>query len=396
MLSRDTPAQAAEHAESKPPAEPPESEAPPERRRDRLPAVPAREETEDAARQRKPTLMARLRARPWLVAIGILVLLALLAGAVLWWLHARRFESTDDAFIDARNVPVSAQVAGAVIDVPVTDNQKVEAGDVLARIDPRDFQAALDQAKAQVTQAQASIENLDAQIAAQQARITQAEQEVSQAQGALQFARQENARYQQLVQRGAGTEQRAQQAASDLTQRQAAYDAAEANRAAAEKQIAVLKTQKEVGAGQLAQARAAQELAETNLARTTIRAPVAGRVAKIAAAKGLYAQPGQSLMMFVPSEVWITANFKETQLALMRPGQPVTIEIDAYPDRTFTGRVDSIQSGSGTAFSLLPVENATGNYVKIVQRVPVKIVFDQPPDVLLGPGMSVVPTVQVR
>jgi membrane fusion protein (multidrug efflux system) len=132
------------------------------------------------------------------------------------------------------------------------------------------------------------------------------------------------------------------------------------------------------------------------LARTIITAPVAGRVIKLTAAKGGYAAVGQALMMFVPREVWVTANFKETQLNLMRPGQPVDIAIDAYPGRTFAGHVDSVQSGSGTAFSLLPAENATGNYVKIVQRLPVKITFDKMPDVLLGPGMSVVPTVKVR
>ena len=135
---------------------------------------------------------------------------------------------------------------------------------------------------------------------------------------------------------------------------------------------------------------------QANLARTIITAPVAGRVTKLTAAKGGYAAVGQALMMFVPREFWVTANFKETQLNLMRPGQPVNIAIDAYPGRTFAGHVDSVQSGSGTAFSLLPAENATGNYVKIVQRVPVKITFDKRPDVLLGPGMSVVPTVKVR
>jgi membrane fusion protein (multidrug efflux system) len=136
--------------------------------------------------------------------------------------------------------------------------------------------------------------------------------------------------------------------------------------------------------------------AEANLSRTIITAPVAGRVTRLTAAKGAYAAVGQALMMFVPRDIWLTANFKETQLDHMRPGQPVEIFIDAYPDRTFKGHVDSVQSGSGTAFSLLPAENATGNYVKIVQRVPVKIVFDTPPDVQLGPGMSVVPTVKVR
>src|SRR5262249_37743310 len=121
-----------------------------------------------------------------------------------------------------------------------------------------------------------------------------------------------------------------------------------------------------------------------------------GRTTKISAAKGAYAQPGQALMMFVPTTVWITANFKETQLTDMRPGQPVSIAVDAYPGRTFAGHVESIQAGSGAAFSLLPPENATGNYVKVVQRVPVKVVFDEAPDVHLGPGMSVIPRVRVR
>lgn len=148
--------------------------------------------------------------------------------------------------------------------------------------------------------------------------------------------------------------------------------------------------------GRLDQARAVKGQAETNLSRTTIRAPVVSRVTKLSAAKGNYVVPGQALMMLVPPEVWVTANFKETQLNLMRPGQPVDLRIDAYPGRTFAGHVDSIQAGSGAAFSLLPPENATGNFVKVVQRVPVKIVFDSTPDVLLGPGMSVVPTVTVR
>lgn len=137
-------------------------------------------------------------------------------------------------------------------------------------------------------------------------------------------------------------------------------------------------------------------MAKANLDRITIVASMAGRVSKLSAAKGANATVGQALMMFVPQNQWITANYKETQLALMRPGQPVTITVDAYPGKEFHGHVDSIQSGSGTAFSLLPAENATGNYVKIVQRVPVKITFDTPPDVLLGPGMSVVPAVKVR
>ena len=195
---------------------------------------------------------------------------------------------------------------------------------------------------------------------------------------------------------GSGTEQRAQQASSDLTQKKAALAAAQANAFTAEKQLRVLETQRAAADAARKAAQAGRRLAQTNLGYTVIRAPVDGRITKLSGARGTYLQPGQSIAMFVPDQVWVTANFKETQLDLMRPGQPVDISIDAYPERTFRGHVDSLQSGSGTAFSLLPAENATGNYIKVVQRVPVKIVFDQKPDIQLGPGMSVVPTVKVR
>ncbi len=328
-----------------------------------------------------------------LLAIGGIILAALAIG---WWLHARNYESTDDAFIDARTVQISAQVAAAIIEVPVTDNQLVTAGTELIRLDDRDYVAQRDQAQAQVNQAQASIENLTAQIAAQQAKVDQANKQVAQAQAALTFARQQAERYQQLANKGSGTVEQAQQYASNLQQNDAGLAAAQANADATQKQVRVLQAQRDLANAQLAQTHASLEQAQANLARTILTAPVTGRVTKLTAAKGNYAAVGQALMMFVPREVWVTANFKETQLNLMRPGQPVRIAIDAYPGRTFAGHVDSVQSGSGTAFSLLPAENATGNYVKIVQRVPVKIVFDKPPEVLLGPGMSVVPTVKVR
>jgi membrane fusion protein (multidrug efflux system) len=314
-----------------------------------------------------------------LLAIGtIVVLLAIF----FWWLHARQYESTDDAFIDTRTVQISADVAAAIVDVPVTDNQLVEAGAELVRLDDRDYVAARDQA-------QASVNNLIAQIAEQKAKIDQADKQAAQAEAALMFAQQEDERYQRLVKTDSVTVEQAQQYASNLLQAQATFAAARANAVAIAKQDPVLEAQLGTSEAQLVQA-------EANLSRTIITAPVAGRVTRLSAAKGGYAAVGEALMMFVPREVWVTANFKETQLDLMRPGQPVVIEIDSYPDHTFKGHVDSIQSGSGTAFSLLPAENATGNYVKIVQRVPVKIVFDQPPDVLLGPGMSVLPTVKVR
>jgi membrane fusion protein (multidrug efflux system) len=278
----------------------------------------------------------------------------------------------------------------------VTDNQLAEAGAVLVRLDDRDFRAQVDQATAQVDQATANMANIDAQVAAQQARVDQAEKQTAQSQAALTFAQQQEKRYTTLVQKGAGSVEQAQQYVSNLLQAQANYAAAQANAIATQKQLPVLKAQREVAQAQLEQAHAAQERADANLSRTLITAPVAGRVTRLTAAKGNYAAVGQALMMFVPREVWVTANFKETQLLSVRPGDPVDIRVDTYPHRVFKGHVDSIQAGSGTAFSLLPAENATGNFVKIVQRVPVKIVFDEPPDVLLGPGMSVVPTVRTK
>ena len=339
-----------------------------------------------------------LRQHPYLTAATAIVVISALAGGVLWWLNARNYESTDDAFVDARNVSVSSQVTGAITDVPVTDNQLVEPGALLVQIDPRDYQDAVAQAQAQVDQADATIANLDAQIDAQKARIDQAEKQVVQARAALTFAREEDARAQDLVRKGAGTQQQAQQTSSNLIQGQANVDSAEANAVAAQKQIPVLQTQRQGAVGQLAQAQATLAQAKVNLERTRIVAPERGRATKITAAVGANAQPGQVLMLFVPEYKWVTANYKETQLTHMRPGQPVDIDIDAYPNRRFRGHIESIQAGSGAAFSLLPPENATGNFVKVVQRVPVKIVFDEgtDPEHLLRPGLSCVPTVYTK
>jgi membrane fusion protein, multidrug efflux system len=337
-----------------------------------------------------------LRRHPWATAAVAIAIIVVLAAALIWWLNARHYESTDDAFIDARTVQISPQVGGVIVDVPVTDNQPVTAGSPLVRIDPRDYQVAVAQAQAQLEQAQAAVANMDAQIAAQIANIDQAKTNVTQTNAALVFSREEQARYAQLLANGAGTQQRSQQANSDLTQKQAAFAAAQAAEIAVEKQLGVLQAQRQSTLAQVDAARAQLSQAELNLSRTTINASVDGRVVRLTAAKGAYTQPGQALMAVVPRVVWITANFKETQLTDMHVGQHVDIEVDAYPGKTFQGHVDSIQAGSGVVFSLLPPENATGNYVKVVQRVPVKIVFDNPPDVYLGPGMSVVPTVKVR
>ncbi|RUX77206.1 HlyD family secretion protein [Mesorhizobium sp. M7A.F.Ca.US.006.04.2.1] len=372
------------------------SDASPKHRKDAGQADGQEHKQDKQAREPKPSLLSFPRRHPYISIAILLAVLLIAVGLVLWWLDARQYESTDDAFIDARTVTIGAEISGRITDVAVTDNQSVKAGDVLLRIDDSDYQASLAEADAGVASAQAEIVDVGAQIEAQNAKIDAAQKQVAQAQAALEFAKAEDKRNRELLAKGTSTQQQAEQAASTLRQDQAALDSAGANVAAAKSQVTVLQAQTKSAQAKLNQAKASQEQARTMLSRTIITAPVAGRATSITAAKGTYAQPGQVLMMFVPDEVWVKANFKETQLDLMRPGQPVDIDIDAYPEKNFHGRVDSIQAGSGTAFSLLPAENATGNFVKVVQRVPVKIVFDRPPGVLLGPGLSVVPTVKVR
>ena len=336
-----------------------------------------------------------LRRHKLLAALIALAILAAIGAGVAWWLNSLNYASTDDAFIDARPSAISPEVAGAITGVLVTDNQIVKPGQVLVRIDPRDYVAAVEQAKASIAQADAAIATAEAQTTAQQAVINQMQQQEAQAEAALTYAQEEYQRAQALLTKGAGTLQQAQLTRSDLTQKQAALDAAKAALTQAQRQLTVIAAQRRAAEAQKSQAEAQLAQAEANIARTTITAPVEGRVTQLTAAKGTYATPGQTLMYIVPTEVWVTANFRETQLADMKVGDPAQLCIDAY-GRCFEGRVASIQAGSGTAFSLLPAENATGNYVKVVQRVPVKIVFNKPPDVELGPGMSVTPTVTVR
>jgi len=353
--------------------------------------------TEEKEPEAKPSLRERLRRHWMLTTLGVIVLLVGIVAGVMYWLAARHYETTDDAFVDARSFSVAAKVGGYVTDVFVTDNQHVETGAVLAQIDTRDYVAARDQAQAQVEQAQANITNVEAQIFSQEAQVQQARDQADQAAAQLQFAEQEASRAQELVQKGAGTVQQQQRTKSDLEAQQANDSRAKTGVTSATRQIDVLKAQQKSAEAGLAQARAQLEQAELNLSYTKITAAQAGRVVKLSGAKGTLVNAGQSLMMFVPDDIWVTANYKETQVTDMRPGQPAEIRIDAYPDHKITGKVASVQPGSGTVFSLLPAENATGNYVKVVQRVPVKIVVDQwPTDVTIGPGMSVVPKVKVR
>jgi membrane fusion protein (multidrug efflux system) len=348
--------------------------------------------------ERAPQSLGQRLRQHWVLAAAVVGVAAIVFTAgLIYWLSIRNYESTDDAFVAARSFSIAPKVGGYVVDVSVTDNQHVIANQPLARVDQRDYKIAVEQARAQVAAAKANVDNVVAQIGSQQAQIEQAGAQLDQADAQLKFSEQEAARARELVQTGAGTVQREQQTESDLKAQQANSARAKSAVIAAELQEKVLATQRDSAQAALDQAQAQLAQARLNLDYTNVDAAQQGRVVKLSAAKGAFVNPGQSLMMFVPDEFWVTANFKETQLADMRPGQRAEIRIDAYPRLKLSGHVESVQPGSGTVFSLLPAENATGNYVKVVQRVPVKIVVENwPADLPVGPGMSVVPWIKVR
>ena len=330
-----------------------------------------------------------------LSGIGLLALIAAISAGGLYLDHSAHFATTDDAFIAARQFAVSPKVPGYLTAVPVTDNQHVVQGDVIARIDQRDYRVALAQAEAAIAAAQATIANIAAQIEVQKAQIDASETQVKLSEARLVYAQQQAERYGTLTKEGWASHQTGELAISELYQQQAAVSNAQANVTVARRQLSALEAQRSTAQANLQEAEAKRDQASLNLSYTTVTTAQPGRIVQLGAAVGQLAQAGTALSMFVPDEIWVVANFKETQLDAMRPGDPVRFEIDAYPGRQMHGHVASVQPGSGTAFSLLPAENATGNYVKIVQRVPVKVVIDQvPTDVALGPGMSVVPTVR--
>ncbi|MGC2784838.1 MAG: biotin/lipoyl-binding protein [Roseiarcus sp.] len=389
-------------AEAERPAEVPEKTELPAQKTER-PSGPSEQEAkpehEPASEEKKPSEKPRrnfLRRHPLMAGVGLIALLAACAAGYVYWDYSSHFESTDDAFIAARQFAIAPQVAGYVTAVPVTDNQHVNRGGVVARIDQRDYLTALAQAQAQVAGAEAGIHSVDAQIATQDAQIASAQAQVNQAQANMELAKVTWGRDQPLVKQGWATAQQGTTDVQNLKAQQATVESAQAVLRVAQRQIDTLRAQRASQVASLAQAHAQLDQAQLNLGYTTVTADQPGRVVDLTGAVGQYAQAGTNLSMFVPDEIWVVANYKETQLDRMRPGQPVDMEIDAYPERDFHGHVASVQPGSGPAFSLLPPENATGNYVKIVQRVPVKIIIDNPPsDVSLGPGMSVVPTVRV-
>jgi membrane fusion protein (multidrug efflux system) len=328
--------------------------------------------------------------------------LAGLAGAAYfghgYWTVGRYLESTDDAYVKADYTTVAPKVSGYIAAVLAEDNQPVKAGDVIARIDDRDFRAALDQARADVEAALAGIRNLDAQLLQQQALVDQERAGIAGAQAALKFAQEEYVRYQDLVRSGYGTVQRAQSAESSLREKQARLQEERAAVVAAERRIGVLATERGKAEAQLDHVKAVLRQAELNLSYTVITAPVDGTVGARSLRVGQLVQAGTQLMAVVPLHAaYIVANFKETQLDHVRAGQPVSIRIDGYPGVTLKGHVDSLSPASGLEFALLPPDNATGNFTKIVQRIPVRIELDDNRlSGLIRAGMSVEPTIDTR
>jgi membrane fusion protein, multidrug efflux system len=310
----------------------------------------------------------------------------------------RYLETTDDAYVKADSTIIAPKVSGYISDVLVSDNQPVKAGQVLARIDDRDFRTALEQARADVAASEASVRNLDAQIELQQSIIAQQAAEVDAAEANLGFAQQERTRYDDLMKSGSGTVQRAQQTDAALREKSAQLVQGKSGLAAANRKVEVLTTERAKAVAQLDHARAVEQQASLNLSYTQITAPVDGTVGARTLRVGQYVQAGTQLMAVVPlNAVYVVANFKETQLTYVRNGQPVEIRIDSFHDTQLKGHVDSLSPASGLEFALLPPDNATGNFTKIVQRVPVKIVLDdQRLSGLLRPGMSAVPTVDTK
>jgi membrane fusion protein, multidrug efflux system len=334
-----------------------------------------------------------------LVLVPILVLAAAAYGGWQWWRDWRFQQSTDDAYVESDISLISPKIEGYIKEVRVYDNEQVKAGQVLFVIDDSDFAAKVAQAAATVQTTEAVVKTYDTRQEFQQAMINQAAAEVDAAQAEANRADLDQKRYASLATSAVASKQQFETAEADATKAQANLVKAKAAVEAAKQQLAVLIAQKHEEEARRAQARATLRLAQNDLDNTVIRAPVDGVAGNRAGQTGQYVKPGTQLLSLVPlPQVYVIANFKETQLTNMRPGQPAEVSVDAYPDQVIEGRVESFAPASGAEFSLLPPDNATGNFTKIVQRVPVRIALpaNGPLAMLLRPGLSVVVTIDTR
>jgi membrane fusion protein, multidrug efflux system len=338
--------------------------------------------------------------RKWVKRVtSFLVLAGIVAAAAgygyYYWSVGRFLQSTDNAYVEADSTIIAPKVSGYIAEVLVEDNQHVKAGQVLARIDDRDYRTALDQAEADVESAKAEVGNIDAQLVEQYSVIEQAEAAITADEASVRFARDDHERYRKMTAGYITSVQDEQRARTLLSQQMAQLKSDQAALAAARQRIQVLEITQVKAEHEVKRLEAIARQARLNLDYTTITAPIAGTVGTRKVRVGQYVQVGTQLMAVVPLDgVYVVANYKETQLTHVRGGEPVEVHVDTFPDLKLKGRVDSLAPASGLEFALLPPDNATGNFTKIVQRIPVKIVFEGPlPEGLLRPGMSVEPTI---
>jgi membrane fusion protein (multidrug efflux system) len=364
---------------------------------------PEKEEPKGKDSGKKPAVKS---GPPWYkrpVPVGILILVAAVGtvAGLLLWRHSRSHVTSDDAYVDGVPQIVSPQVAGRVLKVLVDDNQDVTAGQELVEIDPADFQSRVDQAEAAAAQARAQLAEAHAQQTVYQSQVEEAKASLGTASANATNASNQLGRYQRLkaVNPGAVSDQQMDSAVAADTSTAAQRQAAEKAVDAANAQLEYSKSLIQAAEAGIGSANSQVALARLTLSYTHVTAAMDGRIANKIVAPGNIVSAGSPLMAVVPRDVYVTANLKETQLNHIQKGQPVAIKVDAYPDMKVTGKVDSVEPASGQTFSIIPAQNATGNWVKVVQRVPVKIVFDNIPDDpnrRLAPGMSVEISAKVR
>jgi membrane fusion protein (multidrug efflux system) len=334
-----------------------------------------------------------------LAGAGAVMLAASMFYGWQYWTVGRFEISTDDAYVRADSTTIAPKISGYIASVVVGDNEPVKAGQILARIDDRDFKVALDQARADLAAANAAVATKSAALETQQSAIDAARAAIAVDQANQTFAEQDDQRYAALAAKGFGSVQNAQQATSRISAARASVARSEADLASAVGQVDVLKAELAQAKAAVARSEATREQAELNLSYTSIVAPVDGVVGNRTLRVGQYVQAGTQLMAVVPTQsAYIVANYKETQLTGVRPGQPVEVSVDMFPGIVFRGQVDSIAPASGQEFALLPPDNATGNFTKVVQRIPVKITLDPDSSAMaeLRPGMSVYPTIDTK
>ncbi len=340
-----------------------------------------------------------MKKRALLALIGTGMMVGAAFVSYRWMNEWRWQERTDDAYLHSDMTPISPQVGGYIAAVEVGDNQLVRKGTVLVRIDDRDYRARAEEAQAAVAAREAALDNLEARTALQKASIIAAEAQIAGASAEKRLSQADLRRAEAMLQGGAVSRQRLDTSEADATKADAGLRAAEANADAARRQLAVLESERRMAQAQLDQARAQLAEARLDLEHTVVTAPVDGMVGDRSAQMGEFVRPGSPLMVVVPvDDVWVEANFKETQVDRMQTGQAVSITVDSFPGQTLSGHVDSLAPASGAKFSLLPPDNATGNFTKVVQRIPVKIVINagNPLAGRLRPGMSAVVAVETR